>query len=633
MGAHELLSKRMKKTPAIALAVLAALVLADAPRAPAHGEAGLIAQPAGPPAARMDGVVSAAAAGIGSPEQLRVAGLRPHDGVVTVELTGGSATAATIRALGGKVLSAGGGAVEARIPAGRLYELAATPGVGRLSTPDAGVPETVTGGEVAASGAAQAQAAGVTGEGVRIMVLDSEFAELGTAQAAGELPAAAQLNFCSSFAGGGNHGTEVAEIVHDMAPSAQLYLVCADSTADLFEAVAYAEANGIRIISRSVGSFNSGRGDGTGAAGSPDAAVAEAVSHGILWVNSAGNYARSHWGGAWSPSSDATTAGSLDWGGGDTTNAVTIAQDTTQCIYLKWDDWPVSDVDLALVLRESGASSDILASDDPQTGSQPPIEHLCVTNPGPTRSFDILVRRSPPSGPVPRVDLFVPEAGRIEHSVAATSLNDLAGNPNVLSTTAVCAGTGAIQTYSSQGPSIGGLVKPDMAALTPVSTSTEAASGCATGFSGTSATAPQIAGAAALFSQALGLQGTQARAPLESLASSNDLGAPGRDVIYGAGLLHVELVCGPRAVTMLGTPGNDAIHGTRGRDVIQGLGGDDRISGGRAGDRICGGPGKDRLGGGPGKDRLLGGPGKDRLRGGKGKDVLKGGSGKDNERQ
>jgi Ca2+-binding RTX toxin-like protein len=47
--------------------------------------------------------------------------------------------------------------------------------------------------------------------------------------------------------------------------------------------------------------------------------------------------------------------------------------------------------------------------------------------------------------------------------------------------------------------------------------------------------------------------------------------------------------CFGKAVTIIGTAGNDTLIGGLGDDVIVGLGGDDTISGGGGDDRICGG--------------------------------------------
>jgi Ca2+-binding RTX toxin-like protein len=99
-------------------------------------------------------------------------------------------------------------------------------------------------------------------------------------------------------------------------------------------------------------------------------------------------------------------------------------------------------------------------------------------------------------------------------------------------------------------------------------------------------------------------------------------------------------VCFGKAVTIIGTDGNDTIYGTSGPDVIDGLAGNDTIYGLDGNDVICGGFGKgddylfggagaDILVGGPGADRLFGGPGDDKLYGGLDFDLLDGGVGYD----
>lgn len=586
---------------------------------------------AAPATSQMDSAVAAAATGFSSLSQRLSDGLQPRNGSILVELTSdpGKAEGAAdqVRRLGGVVDSAAASSVEARVPVEALVALVRAPAVARIEAVDSAYPEAVTGQEVSATGAVDAEAAGVKGAGVKVMVIDNGFASYTSSQATGELPAGAglvALNYCPSFTAGGNHGTQVAEIVHEMAPAAQIYLACATSTADLGLAEAYAKANGIKIVTRSVGIFNTSRGDGSGGPGTPDAIVADAQANGILWINSAGNYARSHWGGAFT---DANSNTFMEWSGSDENNNFTIASGDNRCVYLKWDSWPATAVNLELDLF-NGATQ-VASSNGSQSGTQPPTETLCYTNPGAAATFSVRVKRV--SGPpVPRVDLFVPEAAAISHPVAATSLNDLGGAPQVFSTAAVCSATNALQTYSSQGPSLGGQVKPDISALTPLSTSFgPATTACLSGFGGTSAAAPQVAGAAALYSQALGMGGAGLRSVLESVASGHDLGSTGKDNSYGAGLLGVALVCTGQPVTMLGTPGPDRLTGGRGSDVILGLGGSDRLKGLRGADRLCGGPGNDKLVGGPGKDHLLGQDGRDRLIGGGGKDKLVGGPGKD----
>ena len=100
------------------------------------------------------------------------------------------------------------------------------------------------------------------------------------------------------------HGTAVAEIVHQMAPAAQLTFICIDGEVGLAPAEQYAVTNGIQIVNHSVSWFDTSRGDGTGDAGTPDAIVADARANGVLWVNAAGNYGLNHWAGYFAPDSE-----------------------------------------------------------------------------------------------------------------------------------------------------------------------------------------------------------------------------------------------------------------------------------------------------------------------------------------
>ncbi len=136
-------------------------------------------------------------------------------------------------------------------------------------------------------------------------VVDLGFGGLAAAQKSGDVPASVTVDDHCLNINAINHGTAVAEIVSEMAPKASLYLICVDTEVDLANAETYAAAHGITIVNHSVSWFNTARGDGTGAAGTPDDTVARARADGILWVNSAGNYAQRHWSGSFSdPDSD-----------------------------------------------------------------------------------------------------------------------------------------------------------------------------------------------------------------------------------------------------------------------------------------------------------------------------------------
>ena len=84
-----------------------------------------------------------------------------------------------------------------------------------------------------------------------------------------------------------------------MAPEAELYLYKVGDLADLENAKDSCIHNGVDIISHSMSWLGTGIGDGKGIACE---FVNDAADKGILWVNSAGNSAKSHYYQPWSDS-------------------------------------------------------------------------------------------------------------------------------------------------------------------------------------------------------------------------------------------------------------------------------------------------------------------------------------------
>ena len=103
------------------------------------------------------------------------------------------------------------------------------------------VPDQVTGGGVNLTGAARFHAQGYEGEGVRVAVIDVGFKGLGAAVASGDLP---HDVISLDFTGSGieteyRHGTACAEIVHEMAPGAELHLLKIRDEIHLYDAFDY----------------------------------------------------------------------------------------------------------------------------------------------------------------------------------------------------------------------------------------------------------------------------------------------------------------------------------------------------------------------------------------------------------
>ncbi len=152
--------------------------------------------------------------------------------------------------------------------------------------------------------------AGFSGQGIKVGVIDSYFGFRGFSDLIGsEVPPPAgilcypeigrpsdHLAACASDEDGSVHGTAVAEAVMDIAPEASLYLASPLSHADNIEAVDWMVSQGVSVIVRSESSGFDGPGNGTSPfSDSPLRAVDRAVDGGIIWVNSAGNYAQSAW--------------------------------------------------------------------------------------------------------------------------------------------------------------------------------------------------------------------------------------------------------------------------------------------------------------------------------------------------
>ena len=140
------------------------------------------------------------------------------------------------------------------------------------------------------------------------------------------------------------HGTACAEIIHDVAPEASLYLVNFNSLG-FYEAMDYLIAQEVDIISFSMSFFGASPGDGTG---SVCEKVDETADAGILFVKSAGNYATQHYEATFLDV-DSDQFNEFDVGD-ETINILANAGEVIN-IYLSWSaSWPTyEDYDLLLL--------------------------------------------------------------------------------------------------------------------------------------------------------------------------------------------------------------------------------------------------------------------------------------------
>ncbi|MFC2018850.1 S8 family serine peptidase [Chloroflexota bacterium] len=427
-------------------------------------------------------------------------------------------------------------------PITSLTALAQSPFVSLIRMPYYGHPEAISEG-VGLINADDWNTAGYTGTGVKVAILDGGFTGYNTLLGS-ELPASVTTQ---SFYSGSNiygyssHGTACAEIVFDVAPNAEFYLVNYSTIVELGNAVDYLIAQGVDIVSYSMGYPYGGPGNGTGTI---NEMVDEARAAGILWVSAIGNYAQRHWQGDYDADILGTAFHSFNQNTFDICNRIFALSGTDILVDLKWDDtWGASSNDYDLLLYDEGSNL-VAFSANIQNGNDLPIELLGYTATYTGYYYIAIYTLGSPQ--VVNFHLYT-YYQVMEYQVPSSSFAIPADSPNALSVGAIFWNTPTtLEPFSSRGPTKDGRIKPDLVAPDGESSATDGSSNGitwtqgGTGFFGTSASAPHAAGTAALVKQGYpSYTPAQVQAFLEGRAT--DLGSGGKDNLYGSGMLDLGL--------------------------------------------------------------------------------------------
>ena len=451
---------------------------------------------------------------------------------VIIETDPGATITSLIGSHGGKLRYRWGRAHEVSIPVGRLAALASVlpaSAVVRLPYPHQAL--AVTGQGVALTGAADMQSLGTNGAGVKIGVIDLGFTSLASAQASGDLPAnlTATDYTGTGLNGTTNHGTNVAQIVYEMAPGAQMYLARIDTEVQLQQAMSDMVAAGVRVINHSVGWYGAAFYDGTG----PICDTAnQAQQSNILWVNAAGNDRNRHY---MATLTDANGDLRHEFAANQNYNTISLTAGGTVQLILNWDAYPTTSIDYNLYLYNGNPDTGgaVVAQSTTRqrgTASSEPYESVTYT-PSTTGTYYIVVKKYQSSTPNTRFAVYSFGADLIVKTYAS-SLAQPADCASVI-------GVGATnlndvpEYFSSEGPTTDGRSKPDVSGPDGVKTS------LTTAFYGTSAASPHVAGAVALL-RAKNPTFTLAQIKWLLTSTAKDVNTAGYDYRTGSGRISLD---------------------------------------------------------------------------------------------
>lgn len=373
------------------------------------------------------------------------------------------------------------------------------------------------------------------GSGMKIGVISDGVDHLDDSQTSGDLPNRVTV---LSNNHGGDEGTAMLEIIHDMVPGAKLYFHdCGDNTIAFNTAIDNLVTSGCNIIVDDISwptepYFE----DGTIATH-----VSEIIAdNDILYVSSAGNFGASHYQGLF-----------VDAGSSYHNKVFSLLEGTNYQLFLQWDDKfgsSSNDYDLYVVDKNGNT---LTYSENIQNGNDDPLEW--TTTPFLTEPAYIKIKNSDSSAEQCTLELSIHSKSAIYlDQINFTPTDSIYGHAAVPDVIAVGAipfyNTDIIEDFSSQGPvTIAYPVasqrqKPDICGVDVVNVSGAGGFGSYYDgnwyFGGTSAAAPHVAAVAA---QIWGSNPSMTAADVRNVLLSHavdDRGMTGYDTVYGYGIAN-----------------------------------------------------------------------------------------------
>ncbi len=398
----------------------------------------------------------------------------------------------------------------------------------------------------------------VNGTGIKVGVLSDSFNDLGGAaedEADGALPPAADIQVLKDLASGGtDEGRAMMQIIHDIAPGADLaFYTASDSEQDFADGILALAAAGCKVIVDDVAYFDE-----------PffqNGVVAQAIqtveAEGVTYITAAGNDASNGYQAAWTP-----TSGSF--GGVNLTDAESFGGSIVQTIrivgnssydvplILEWNQaYGAATSDLEILVFSGGQ---LLGSFTNRSDAEPTNPWVAVDLPG-GATYQIAIVNL--SGPNPGLIKEIIEGDGLPVTISGANAGTVYGHAmtpgaitvgavNVVDTPAYGVSPPTSESYSSSGAGTEllfanngtPLSSPDV--LSPVVVSgvdnIQTTVSDLTDFYGTSAAAASLAGVAALI---LSANPTLTPAQVEQILEETAL--PMADpAVSGAGLVQVD---------------------------------------------------------------------------------------------
>ena len=441
----------------------------------------------------------------------------------------------------GTIESSNESLVQATVPLKNLSELNKIPHLIKVQPISKAIQSAITSEGLDFINAQNIQNTGLSGDNVKIAILDLAF-DVDNPEIKNNIIQQKSFRYdffgemipLSGFGSEAVHGTSVGEIVIDIAPNSELYLLSFASEVEFLDAMEYAMEQDVDVITMSAGWINYP----TDGASEMVQKIEQAINAGIPFVVSAGNYAETHWEGEFV---DSNKNGWHEFSQSDEGLSVTASSSRVEekipfVLYLTWDSPSGQVYDFDLTMTDESGRQVAYSSNIQKTSGDIYFEYVYFT---PNTPGDYSIGISFKGDTTDAVlEVFSP-SDRLEYPISEGSVSVPTDALGIISVGALNHSTFSLESFSSHGPTnhcmqVPTLVGPD--AVTTLAYKDKP-------FYGTSAAAPHVAGIVALMLEQNPELTTPEIFAVLTQNSNKDLSSyNGIDNIYGFGAATSEFL-------------------------------------------------------------------------------------------